>query len=197
MKRIILASQSPRRRELLENIGLEFEVKVDNSPEIVDETMEIEEIVKCLSAKKAENVSKTLDNEDCVVIAADTVVAFEDRILGKPKDEEDAKNMLKILSGNVHFVYTGISVLDNKTGKRISDFEKTKVRFREITDSEINSYIKSGEPMDKAGSYGIQGLGSVFVEKICGDYFNIVGLPVSKLCGILKNEFGIGIFDSE
>lgn len=197
MKRIILASQSPRRRELLENIGLEFEVKVDNSPEIVDETMEIEEIVKCLSAKKAENVSKTLDNEDCVVIAADTVVAFEDRILGKPKDEEDAKNMLKILSGNVHFVYTGISVLDNKTGKCISDFEKTKVRFREITDSEINSYIKSGEPMDKAGSYGIQGLGSVFVEKICGDYFNIVGLPISKLCGILKNEFGIGIFDSE
>lgn len=197
MKRIILASQSPRRRELLENIGLEFEVKVDNSPEIVDETMEIEEIVKCLSAKKAENVSKTLDNEDCVVIAADTVVAFEDRILGKPKDEKDAKNMLKILSGNVHFVYTGISVLDNKTGKCISDFEKTKVRFREITDSEINSYIKSGEPMDKAGSYGIQGLGSVFVEKICGDYFNIVGLPISKLCGILKNEFGIGIFDSE
>lgn len=197
MKRIILASQSPRRRELLENIGLEFEVKVDNSPEIVDETMEIEEIVKYLSAKKAENVSKTLDNEDCVVIAADTVVAFEDRILGKPKDEEDAKNMLKILNGNVHFVYTGISVLDNKTGKCISDFEKTKVRFREITDSEINSYIKSGEPMDKAGSYGIQGLGSVFVEKICGDYFNIVGLPISKLCGILKNEFGIGIFDSE
>lgn len=193
MRKIILASQSPRRRELLENIGIEFEVKIDSSPEIVDETLDISEIVKSLSAKKAENVSKIMDDEDCIVIAADTVVAFDDKILGKPESEEDAANTLKMLSGNIHFVYTGISVLDNKTGKIISDFEKTKVRFRELSDTEIRGYVKSGEPMDKAGSYGIQGLGSMFVEKICGDYFNIVGLPICKLCGILKEEFKIDI----
>lgn len=195
MKDIILASQSPRRRELLENIGLKFEIMVDNSPEDMSGILTISELVKKLSAKKAANVSDKLSGRDCIIISADTVVSIDDKVIGKPMDRKNSIDVLKSLSGNSHYVYTGITVLDNKSGKIVSDFEKTEVTFRKLSDKEITDYVNTGEPMDKAGSYGIQGKASLFVEKIDGDYFNIVGLPICKLGKILKDEFGVNLIN--
>ena len=131
--------------------------------------------------------------KDGIVISADTIVYFDKRILGKPENEPGAKKMLEMLSGNVHEVYTGICVTDGTSGKSISDFEVTKVKFRTLTEEEIDRYIATGEPMDKAGSYGIQGKGCLFVEKIDGDYLNVVGLPAVKLAAILREEFNLNI----
>ena len=177
---IILASQSPRRQELLKLIGIPFAVRVAD----IDETLEPcapEIAVAQLSRKKAEAVPHTADE---TVIGADTVVVLDGEILGKPADEADAFRMLRFLSGRRHQVMTGVTVLQGD--RCVSVTEVTEVSFRELSDGEIRDYIATGEPMDKAGSYGIQSGGALFVDGIHGDYYNVVGLPVCRLHQILK-----------
>jgi len=192
MGKIILASASPRRQELLHQIGLEFDVVPSMSEERIDTTLSAEEVVKQLSFIKASDVANRVD-PDRLVIGADTIVVFQHRILGKPKDRNDAVHMLKMLSGREHRVLTGFTVMHIGQHKVISDYEETFVKFMELSDEEIDSYINTGEPFDKAGAYGIQRYGSLLVEKIVGDYFNVVGLPVAKLARVLKSEFGVRI----
>ena len=192
MRKIILASGSPRRRELLTDLGIKFEIMVDNSSEVTPKNVSPDEVVMTLAKNKLRNVAKNAPG-DSLIIAADTVVACDGRILGKPKDEAQAFEMLSALSGRRHSVYTGVAVGDNKTGKIVCEFEKTDVFFRKLEDDEIKRYIATGEPMDKAGAYGIQNLGALFVERIDGDYFNVVGLPLCRLGKILKNEFELKI----
>lgn len=176
---MILASKSPRRQELLKYITEDFVVKSADVDETLPENITPEDAVKYLSKIKA----MPLKSSDDIVIGADTVVACDGKILGKPKDKNDAKAMLKLLSGREHMVYTGVSVI---YGERIETFcVGTKVRFFSLSDEEIDNYISTGEPMDKAGAYGIQGYGSLLVEGIEGDYFNVVGLPISKLNRVL------------
>lgn len=177
---LILASKSPRRKELLSLITTDFEIKSADADESLPENITPEKAVLYLSKIKAE----PLKNNEDTVIGADTVVAVDGKILGKPKDREDAFNMLKLLSGKSHSVFTGVTVISPKGEK--SFFAETKVKFFDLSDEEINSYIETGEPFDKAGAYGIQGKGSLLVEEIQGDYFNVVGLPVSLLNKALK-----------
>lgn len=195
MKKIILASNSPRRRELLENIGLKFEVMPDNTPEPMDETLLPQDMVMFLARFKGKNVAQTLESEeDAIIISADTVVAIDDKILGKPKTAEDAYDMLSMLSGKTHSVYTGVYIIEKPSGKWVNFYEKTQVRFKNLDINEIKDYINTGEPMDKAGAYGIQNTGSLFVEAINGDYFNVVGLPICALGKALKENFNIKFF---
>lgn len=186
MKReIILASASPRRKELLEKLDLEFSV----CPADIDESLLPDEDAGMYplrtAVQKAMAVAKTAEN--AIIIAADTVVVLDDRILGKPKDEKEAKEMLQRLSGREHIVITGIGVVDTVSGRTLSATEQTIVYFHPLEEEEIDAYIASGECMDKAGSYGIQGKGSLLVRKIDGDYFNVMGLPLSKLYRLLLN----------
>lgn len=187
MARIILASASPRRAELLDRIGLKFEIIPSDTQEIIDERDRPEDIVKRLSAEKARDVADKLPecSEDTLVIGADTIVVAE-KILGKPASGEDAFTMLNMLQGKAHKVITGVTIIDAKSGKTLSEAVETLVYMRKLGPDEINSYIKTGEPMDKAGSYGIQGLGSLLIDKIDGCYFNVVGLPLSTLAKMLK-----------
>ncbi|MCI9468305.1 MAG: septum formation inhibitor Maf [Oscillospiraceae bacterium] len=184
---LILASASPRRKQLLTMLGLTFEVRPAAGEEKLPPGIAPEEAVKRLSAQKAAAVAETCAPGD-VVIGADTVVWHGGRILGKPKTEQDAADMLHALSGETHTVYTGVTVL--KDGAALSAAEETKVRFRSLPDGEIAAYIQTGEPMDKAGAYGAQGLGALFVEGIEGDFFNVMGLPVCRLGKLLK-EVGV------
>ncbi len=177
---IILASQSPRRQELLKLITSDFEIKVNNVDETLPDKITPKEAVMYLSKIKAEPFA----DGDNIVIGADTVVALDGKILGKPKSEENAKEMLKFLSGRTHSVFTGVTLASDKKTKTFA--VETKVKFFELTNEEIDAYIKTKEPFDKAGAYGIQGYGSLLVEKIDGDYFNVVGLPVSTLARELK-----------
>ncbi len=194
-KRIILASNSPRRRELLSMLGLEFDVIADNTPENIDRNLKPDEVVNELARFKGENViGKLPENTDGIIIAADTVVVIDGKITGKPKDEKDAERMLLELSSNVHYVYTGVYVKDICTKKAVTFCEKTEVFFKDLDIMEIKDYINTGESMDKAGAYGIQNIGSLFVEKIKGDYFNVVGLPLCHLGKVLTTEFNIKIF---
>lgn len=193
MKKIILGSQSPRRRELLENAGLRFEVIASDSEEKVDENLDYPDIVMSLAEQKNKAVSSDPHSRGAVVITADTMVVINERIMGKPQNDKEAYEMLSLLSGNTHFVLTGFCICDNESGKRAVGYEKTAVKFRTLDDGEIRNYIKTGEPRDKAGAYGIQLRGSMFVERIEGDYFNIVGLPVQKICKLLKEDFGISL----
>ena len=184
---IILASGSPRRYELLKMTGIEdFKVIADNSEELILPELSAEEQVIRLSIQKAHNVSKKCSKED-TIIAADTLVYLDEEPLGKPTSRADAEMMLGKLSGRKHSVFTGLTL--KKGNEQISKAEKTDVYFREITTCEIETYVATGEPMDKAGSYAIQGGAAVFVERIEGDYYNIVGLPLCKLSMMLK-EFG-------
>lgn len=180
---LVLASQSPRRRELLKYITEDFKAVSSDVDESLPDKILPADAVMYLSKIKAEPFA----NDEDIVIGADTVVAVDDTILGKPCDVDDAKKMLKVLSGREHSVFTGVTIIAK--GKTNSFFVETKVKFFELTDDEIESYISTGEPMDKAGAYGIQGYGSLLVEKIDGDYFNVVGLPVSRLnkeiCGLI------------
>lgn len=189
MKKIILASNSPRRKEILENLNIKFDVlSPDTDESSVDKMLPPELYVENLASLKAFAAAKETVLQK-IIIGADTVVALDDKILLKPKDDDDAFNMLKILSGRVHSVYTGICVVNSHTAKSCIAYEKTDVYFRNLDDDEILRYIQTGESADKAGAYGIQGLGSLFIEKIDGDYFNVVGLPVCRLAKILKDEF--------
>ncbi len=182
--KIILASASPRRRELLSLITTEFEVITADVDETTDENETAENTVMMLSAKKAEAVSSLYEGR--TVIGADTIVVCDGKILGKPASRENAKEMLRMLSGRTHQVLTGVTITDGE--KTETFYVSSDVTFFKLTDEEISAYAESGEPDDKAGAYGIQGKGSLLVEKICGDYFNIVGLPVSMLNKKL-NEF--------
>ena len=178
---LILASQSPRRRELLKYITENFTVKTAEVDETLPDGISPENAVLYLSKIKAE----PFRNEEDTVIGADTVVAIDGRILGKPNGENEARAMLKALSGREHSVFTGVTVI--KGSKEKSFFARTNVKFYELSNEEIDAYIKTGEPFDKAGAYGIQGCGCLLVESISGDYFNVVGLPVSALNRVLHN----------
>ena len=187
--RYVLASDSPRRKEILTEMGIEFSVV----PSDVDERICVtdpKKLVTQLALLKATDVAKKFYGERVIVIAADTVVALGDNIMGKPKDEEDAFAMLSLLSGKSHSVYTGYCVCYAKNGNTTARCEKTDVVFKHLTDKEILDYIKTGEPMDKAGSYAIQGLASAFISEIKGDFFNVVGLPKDALLALLQEEFG-------
>ena len=184
---IILASASPRRRELLERMGLEFTVRTADHDETMDPERPAEEEVRRVSALKAEAV-KALCNEDDVIIAADTVVVSDGYVMGKPATKQEACEMLRRLSGKAHQVITGLSVCHGD--EMCSSSVTTDLRFRPLSEAEIAAYVETGEPMDKAGAYGIQGLASMFVESLSGDYYNVVGLPVCTLTGILR-RFGV------
>ncbi len=186
IKNLVLASGSPRRRELLAGLGWEFRVE----PSLITETKPEGEtpahLVKRLAFEKASEVAGRFPGN--WVVGADTVVAIDGMILGKPKDEAEAKSMLRRLAGETHSVFTGVALIA-PDGRSLSETEETKVTFRPLSDEEISAYVACGESMDKAGAYGIQGLGKQFVEGIEGDYFNVVGLPVSRVLRALK-EFG-------
>ena len=185
---VILASQSPRRRELLGRMGFRnFLIRPARGEEIFDPSLTPEQLVEALSRRKAEEVAAGSGPED-IVIAADTVVSVDGRVLGKPRDREDAAQMLAALSGREHMVYTGVTV--RRGAQAVTEHEATAVRFRALTGEEIRRYIATGEPMDKAGAYGIQGYGCLLVEGISGDYFNVVDLPVCRLGRILA-RFGV------
>ena len=186
---IILASQSPRRKELMGQIGLKFKVISPNVDEHMEGNPSPAQLVEELSLRKARAVERQADGET-LIVAADTVVALEGTVLGKPEDEREAFAMLSALSGNRHYVYTGVTVL--RDGRAVTQHEVTTVTFRELEPDEISSYIATGEPMDKAGAYGIQGLGALLVSGIEGDYFNVMGLPVYRLGRILAG-FGIDL----
>ena len=194
MSKIVLASGSPIRKELLEQVGLEFEICPAKGEEIISKSIPHEVVVE-LSEQKAKEVASAVlaydeahaeitTPTDIMVIGADTVVAFEDKILGKPKDAEDAKDMLRMLSDKTHSVYTGVTIVfiskEGKTGIH-SFYEKTDVSFYPLSDLEIQRYIESGDPLDKAGAYGIQGEFAKHIKGIQGEYNNVVGLPIARL----------------
>ncbi|BCJ95647.1 septum formation protein Maf [Anaerocolumna cellulosilytica] len=195
MYKVILASGSPRRREILQQAGIEFVIKTSNKEEVTDSTTP-EEMVKALALQKAEDVLGEAD-EDTIIIGADTLVAIDNRVLGKPDSKEAAKEMLIALQGKRHQVYTGVAVLVRQSNrkekdKKISFSEVSQVWVQPMEEEEIEAYIATGEPFDKAGGYGIQGKFAVHIEKIEGDYLNIVGFPIAKLYTVLKEE-GIDI----
>lgn len=179
---IILASKSPRRKELLSLITGDFNIIPAAGEENADPTLPPDRFVRVLADAKAEEIAEAYPDD--IIIGSDTVVAAEGEILGKPKDKDDAFRMLKLLSGTKHSVFTGVSVI--KDGKNYGFTEETKVKFFTLSDSEINDYIATGEPFDKAGAYGIQDIGALLVEGIKGDYYNVMGLPVGRLYRLLK-----------
>ena len=191
MGKIILASASPRRKELLAKAGISFTV-IPAAGEEKRTSEDPGEAVQQLARDKAEWVARSLAEceEGTLVIGSDTIVVFENRILGKPKDCRDAAETLEKLQGNTHQVYTGVTVLERKAGKWMEHtfFESTDVTFYPVSREEIQDYIATGEPMDKAGSYGIQGLFGIYVKGICGDYNNVVGLPVARLFHEMKKS---------
>ena len=178
---IILASQSPRRQELLKYITTEFEIRVSEVDEALPDGISPSDAVLYLSNIKAQPFA----NGDDIVIGADTVVALDGKLLGKPRSEKEAAEMLRSLSGRIHKVYTGVAIVCGD--KVTSFFDETEVEFYPLTDEEIFDYVATGEPMDKAGAYGIQGRGAVLVKRINGDYFNVMGLPISKVYRELKD----------
>lgn len=190
MKAIILASASPRRKELLEQIGLSFRVEPSNYQENIRFDLEPHDLARALSLEKARLVAR--NHRNALVIAADTFIVFEGKILGKPRTETQAKEMLETMSGKPHSVITGFTIIDADSNKTVSRSVETRVHLRKLGSNEIDAYVRSKEPLDKAGAYAIQGLGSVIVEKIEGDYFNVIGLPLSALAESLK-EFGVHI----
>ena len=196
--RFILASKSPRRKEILENLGLDFSIVTSEADESYEKGMAPSDVVMALSAKKAAAVKSHLEKmgEDLtgtVIIAADTVVSAAGEILGKPRDRADSERMLTMLSGSEHSVLSGITVIYN--GSSASSYEETFVRFSPMSEKEIKWYAESGEPDDKAGAYAIQGYASMWVEGIDGCYFNVVGLPVACLRKLLLRVFGIRLSD--
>jgi septum formation protein len=176
MEHLILASSSPRRKELLENIQLTFKVASPDVDESFSKGMSPEDVVMELAKRKATVVAAK--NPSAYVLGADTIVVLEGNVLGKPSDEKEAAVMLRQLSGKTHEVFTGVAIISPSDA--ICFYEKTTVTFWELSEAEINMYVSSGEPLDKAGAYGIQQLGSFLVKEIQGDYFSVVGLPISR-----------------
>lgn len=189
---IILASKSPRRKEILEQLGLEFQIITADADETPTETVP-SKIVEELSAKKAEavldKVKNELPKEDVLIIAADTLVFQGKERMGKPKNVEDAHRMLGLLQNSVHQVYTGVTLvyITNGNEKRVSFNEKTDVVFYPMTEDEIKNYVATGEPMDKAGAYAVQGISAKFIKSINGEYSNVVGLPIARLYHEINN----------
>ena len=190
--KVILASASPRRKEILQNTKHNFDIQ---KPEIEEEILENEspeDLVVRLAYEKAFDVAKR--NTDRLVIGADTIVALDNEVLGKPKDQNEAYQMIKRLSNKTHKVITGISLINLKENKIIKDYVVSFVTFKDLSEDSIKDYINTNESLDKAGAYGIQGYGALLVKNIQGDYFNIVGLPISRLSDLLKNHFDINLF---
>lgn len=192
MNTIVLASSSPRRRELLEKYNVEPIVAKANIYEKINPNETVEQIAMALAFEKANQLVDRFSNGE-IIIGADTIVACGDQILGKPKDEYEAFDMLKILSDKEHVVLTGICIIKANSNIKVIDYEKTVVKFRKLSDKKIKSYIETKEYADKAGAYGIQGLGGVLVEWIKGCYFNVVGLPIYKLDILLEKHFDISL----
>lgn len=192
----ILASASERRKQLLEILIPKFEVIVSEfDEESVMFSGSLSNFVMDIAFGKAKNVisiCKNCDKNDSTVIACDTIVSVKNKILGKPHSREEARYMLKLLSGDVHEVYSGLIVHNTLNNVTYRDYEMTKVKFAKLSDAEIEKYLDTGEPFDKAGAYGIQGYGSVFVEKINGSYYNVVGLPLNKLYNIIR-DMGVNL----
>ena len=182
--KLILASQSPRRKELLGYYTNDFQVRVSQADETLPEGIDPGEAVALLAQRKAQAVAALPECKGCRIIGADTVVAVEGHILGKPHSPEEAREMLELLSGRVHSVYTGVAVLG--PGEREVFIQRTQVEFYPLSAREIDDYVATGEPMDKAGAYGIQGRGGLLVRRLEGDYFNVMGLPVARLARVLK-----------
>ena len=174
--KLVLASKSPRRSEILKNAGYDFTVRVADADETIPDGTKPEDAVVFLAARKAMAVERA---DDETVLGADTIVVLDDKILGKPKDREDAYNMLKALSGRMHSVFTGVCIIEN--GRSMTFAEETQVEFLPLSDDDIYKYIDTNDCYDKAGAYGIQGYASKFIRRIEGDYFNVVGLPISAI----------------
>jgi septum formation protein len=189
-KKIILASQSPRRKWLLEQVGLEFDIIPSSFEENIEGEKFTPKLIESLAYNKALEVSERTEQE-ALIIGADTVVILNNQILGKPKDEKEAAQMLQKLSNNTHKVITAVAVIDKYEDKTIINHTISKVTFKKLSEREIQDYIKTGEPMDKAGAYGIQAYGSIFVTKVEGCYNNIVGLPLNLLSEMLKS---VGVY---
>jgi septum formation protein len=190
MKSIILASASPRRKALLKQLGLKFKADVGVQEDVLTAGAEPHQLARHISLQKALSVADNYQN--AIIIAADTFGIIDGQILGKPHSEQEARSMLQIISGRCHTVITGFTIIDTDTAKTISSSVETRVFIKHLTKEEIETYVKSGEPLDKAGAYAIQGLGAVIVEKIEGDYANVMGLPLGALANALK-EFGINV----
>jgi len=186
LKKLILASGSPRRRELMKLMGVNFEICESswNEENLKETLLSPVELCTGNALQKARNVSIATDK--CIIIGCDTIVVLKKEILGKPSGKEEAREMLSKLSNKSHTVYSGLAVIDRENKKEITDCVATKVKFRKLTPGEINSYVETGEPLDKAGAYGIQGRGGLLVEKIDGCYYNVVGLPLTALYKILS-----------
>lgn len=177
MNKVVLASKSPRRKQIMEMLNIPFEIIVADIDEKINPDNELRSEIENVSFLKALKVFN--DNKDAVVVGADTIVVVNNEVLGKPKNEEDAKRMLKLLQGNMHHVITGVTILSNNESETFSNV--SEVYFIPLTDEEIEEYIKTKEPMDKAGAYAIQGIGAKFIKKINGDFYSIMGLPLSEL----------------
>lgn len=189
-KKLILASSSPRRKELLGTLGLSFSIQSSD----VDETTKVglapAQIVEELALRKAQAIASR--SSEGIVLGSDTIVVLDGQVLGKPLDEADACRMLSALQGREHTVYSGVALVDAQTGQKEVAHSRTDVRIRRLSDTEIKSYVATGEPMDKAGSYAIQGIGATLVEGITGDYFTVVGLPLGLTASMLA-RFGIKV----
>jgi septum formation protein len=190
MRNIILASSSPRRREILKKAGLKFRVHAGDYEEDLSLKLEPHKLARFLSKEKAGTVSHKYS--DAVIIAADTFILFKGNILGKPHTKARAKKMLALLNNKTHSVITGFTVIDTASGKRSSKSIETRVTFKKLSSKEIDAYVRTGEPLDKAGAYAIQELGAMLVKKIDGDYLNVIGLPLAALADCLK-KFGIDL----
>lgn len=191
---LVLASSSPRRQQLIELLGLPYDIVVKPGDEQTRPGLSPKEVVRQLALRKARAVYDDIkeENKSSIVIGADTVVVLNGKVLGKPKDEQDALEMLSALQGKTHQVYSGVACIDTGSGKTVTDYRKTAVTIKPLSQEQIKRYIQTGEPHDKAGAYGIQGYGALIVEKIDGDYFNVVGLPLSCLNDMLA-EFDIEV----
>ena len=189
-KIIILASASPRRKEILAKTGLKFKVDESAYEEKIVAGLKPDSLARFLSRGKARDVARR--HRNALVIAADTIVVSRGRLFAKPRTVEEAREMLNTLSGKAHSVITGFTIIDTESKRELSRSVKSKVFFKRLSRDEIDAYIRSGEPLDKAGAYGIQGLGAVLIRKIEGDFFNVVGLPLYALSESLK-KFGIKV----
>lgn len=192
---IILASSSPRRKEILGNTNLKFEVIKSDIDEVILPEESPCQIVMRLAYEKSMDIA--YNNKDKLIIGADTIVCLGNVVLGKPKDKLDAIEMIKKLSGTTHQVITGISLINLDANKKIIDYVVSNVKFKNLSHEDVMDYIQTNESLDKAGAYGIQGYGALLIEEIQGDYFNIVGLPISKLSDLLKKYFSINLFYGE
>ncbi len=194
MRKIILASGSPRRKEILKITGLDFTVRISEYEEEHNLSLKPRKLARFLSRKKAQAVAH--EYNDAIIIAADTFIVFKDRLLGKPHTEKEAEKMLKILNGKMHSVITGFTIMDTGSTEILSKSVETKIYFKKLSGEEISAYVRSKEPLDKAGAYAIQGLGALFIKKIDGDFFNVMGLPLYALTENLK-KFGINVLKRE